>query len=103
MKEIDRAWNGAATFAVGLGDGEAGRRDRGAAVFEIENLSSKPAGIIRARYTGWAPDYFRGGVEIVAKGRLASDGTLEVMPDGIMTKGPSNEAGAYRVDACHPR
>jgi len=57
--------------------------------FDVENKPSRPHAVIRARYTGLVPDTFKARAEIVAKGRLASDGTLEVEPDGIMAKCPS--------------
>ncbi|HMF44859.1 MAG TPA: cytochrome c maturation protein CcmE [Polyangia bacterium] len=46
------------------------------------------------RYTGWVPDAFRSNTEIIADGRLAGLGRLEVVPDGIIVKCP----GKYDPD-----
>jgi len=57
--------------------------------FWIEGRPDRPSAVIAARYTGTLPDCFRTGSEIVARGRLAPDGSLEIEPDGIMAKCPS--------------
>jgi cytochrome c-type biogenesis protein CcmE len=57
--------------------------------FWIEGRPDRPSAVIGARYTGSLPDCFHSGSEIVAQGRLAEDGTLDIEPDGIMAKCPS--------------
>ena len=42
-----------------------------------------------ASYRGLVPDTFKSGAEVVATGKIAADGTLAVVPDGIMAKCPS--------------
>jgi cytochrome c-type biogenesis protein CcmE len=44
--------------------------------------------VVPARYTGIVPDTFKGGSEVVLKGRLGPDG-FAVDPNGIMAKCPS--------------
>lgn len=44
--------------------------------------------VVSARYTGVVPDTFKGGAEVVVKGRLGPDG-FQVERDGIMAKCPS--------------
>jgi cytochrome c-type biogenesis protein CcmE len=56
--------------------------------FQMANERKGPW-VLNARYTGLIPDTFRSGAEIVAKGTLAADGWLEIVPDGIMAKCPS--------------
>ena len=44
--------------------------------------------VVRASYTGVVPDNFKGGTEVVLKGRLGPDG-FQVDPNGVMAKCPS--------------
>jgi len=44
--------------------------------------------VVPARYTGVVPDTFKGGAEVVLKGRLGPDG-FAVDKDGVMAKCPS--------------
>ena len=44
--------------------------------------------VVPARYTGVVPDTFKGGSEVVLKGRLGPDG-FTVDPNGVMAKCPS--------------
>ena len=44
--------------------------------------------VVQATYTGIVPDTFKGGSEVVLKGRLSATG-FEVEPDGVMAKCPS--------------
>ena len=53
--------------------------------FDVENNGK----IIRAYYTGIAPDTFKNDAEVVVKGALQPDGTFLVTEDGIMAKCPS--------------
>jgi cytochrome c-type biogenesis protein CcmE len=49
--------------------------------------------VVPATYTGVVPDTFKGGAEVVLKGRLGADG-FHVDPNGVMAKCPSKyEAG----------
>ena len=43
---------------------------------------------VPVRYTGVVPDTFKGGAEVVLKGRLGTDG-FTVDPNGVMAKCPS--------------
>jgi cytochrome c-type biogenesis protein CcmE len=53
--------------------------------FQIQNNGH----VVTASYTGVVPDTFKGGSEVVLKGRLGPDG-FEVNPhDGVMAKCPS--------------
>ncbi len=52
--------------------------------FQIENNGA----VVAARYTGVVPDTFKGGAEVVLKGRLGPDG-FAVDPNGVMAKCPS--------------
>ena len=53
--------------------------------FDVENNGK----VIRAYYTGIAPDTFKNEAEVVIKGTLQPDGTFIVNKDGIMAKCPS--------------
>lgn len=53
--------------------------------FEVHNNGK----VIRASYTGIAPDTFKDDSEVVVKGTLQPDGTFLVVEDGIMAKCPS--------------
>ena len=53
--------------------------------FDVENKGK----VIRAYYTGIAPDTFKNDAEVVIKGTLQPDGTFHVNEDGIMAKCPS--------------
>ena len=44
--------------------------------------------VLPASYTGVVPDTFKGGAEVVLKGRLGPDG-FHVDPNGVMAKCPS--------------
>lgn len=44
--------------------------------------------VVPASYTGIVPDTFKGGSEVVIKGRLGPDG-FQVDPGGVMAKCPS--------------
>ena len=52
--------------------------------FEIQNKGQ----VVQASYTGVVPDTFKGGSEVVLKGRLGPHG-FEVAPNGVMAKCPS--------------
>lgn len=52
--------------------------------FQIHNKGQ----VMNASYTGVVPDTFKGGSEVVLKGRLGPHG-FEVNPDGVMAKCPS--------------
>ena len=52
--------------------------------FQIKNGDA----VVRATYTGIVPDTFKGGSEVVLKGRLGPDG-FAVQKDGVMAKCPS--------------
>jgi cytochrome c-type biogenesis protein CcmE len=53
--------------------------------FQIQNNGK----VIDAHYMGLVPDTFNDDSEVVCKGKLSSDGRLEVVPDGVMAKCPS--------------
>lgn len=53
--------------------------------FDVENNGK----VIRAYYTGIAPDTFKNDAEVVIKGALQADGSFLVNEDGIMAKCPS--------------
>lgn len=53
--------------------------------FDVENNGK----VIRAYYSGIAPDTFKDDAEVVIKGTLQPDGTFIVNEDGIMAKCPS--------------
>jgi len=52
--------------------------------FRVENNGK----VVQASYTGIVPDTFKGGSEVVLKGRLSPEG-FRVEPDGVMAKCPS--------------
>lgn len=52
--------------------------------FQVQNNGH----VVTARYTGVVPDTFRGGSEVVIKGRLGPDG-FHVDRNGVMAKCPS--------------
>ncbi len=61
--------------------------------FDVENNGK----VIRAYYTGIAPDTFKNDAEVVVRGTLRPDGTFHVVEDGVMAKCPSKyepKAGA---------
>ena len=61
--------------------------------FDVENNGK----VIRAYYTGIAPDTFKNDAEVVVRGTLKPDGTFHVVEDGVMAKCPSKyepKAGA---------
>ncbi len=60
--------------------------------FKIENNDA----VVNASYTGVVPDTFKGGSEVVLRGRLASDG-FHVQRDGVMAKCPSKYQPATTV------
>ena len=45
--------------------------------------------VVSAHYVGLVPDTFKDDAEVVCKGRLTADNTLEVVPDGVLAKCPS--------------
>jgi cytochrome c-type biogenesis protein CcmE len=45
--------------------------------------------VVQATYTGVVPDNFKGGSEVVLRGRLSRDGFAVQPKDGIMAKCPS--------------
>ena len=57
--------------------------------FRMESRSDRPPATLEVRYDGLVPDTFRSGAEIIAKGTLVRDGSLDVEPDGIMAKCPT--------------
>ena len=69
--------------------------------FKIESRAPRPHAVISATYSGLVPDTFKSGAEVVAKGTLNGENTLDVVPDGIMAKCPSkyeaDKAGAARA------
>ena len=54
--------------------------------------------VVPARFTGVVPDNFKGGAEVVLKGRLAHDG-FDVDPNGVMAKCPSKYQAASPAGA----
>ena len=52
--------------------------------FEVESNGK----VVQAKYTGVVPDAFKGGAEVVLKGRLGPHG-FEVDRNGVMAKCPS--------------
>jgi len=61
--------------------------------FQMKNRYDRPPAVIQTRYTGSLPAAFRSGIEIVANGTLAADGSLDVIPDGIWVKCPGKYDG----------
>ena len=61
--------------------------------FRIEGHPGRLPAVIQVRYTGSLPDAFRPGIEVAARGKLAADGSLDVEPDGILTRCPSSYRG----------
>jgi cytochrome c-type biogenesis protein CcmE len=57
--------------------------------FKIQSRKDRPPATILANYEGLVPDTFKSGAEVIAKGSLAADNHLDVVPDGIMAKCPS--------------
>ncbi|HKY22606.1 MAG TPA: cytochrome c maturation protein CcmE [Vicinamibacterales bacterium] len=53
--------------------------------FKVENKGS----VVHAAYTGILPDTFKDEAEVVLKGRLVSDSSFQVEPNGVMAKCPS--------------
>jgi cytochrome c-type biogenesis protein CcmE len=71
--------------------------------FKIESRPPRPHAVISAGYTGLVPDTFKSGAEVVAKGMLGPNDTLDVVPDGIMAKCPSKyEAGKVTAKVDDP-
>jgi len=62
--------------------------------FQIQNNGK----VVPARFTGVVPDNFKGGAEVVLKGRLAHDG-FDVDPNGVMAKCPSKYQAASPAGA----
>jgi cytochrome c-type biogenesis protein CcmE len=50
--------------------------------------------VMQARYTGVVPDTFKADAEVVVKGKLGSDGVIDVERDGITAKCPSKYEAA---------
>jgi cytochrome c-type biogenesis protein CcmE len=57
--------------------------------FQIQNNGK----VVQASYTGVVPDTFKGGSEVVLKGRLGPKG-FSVDPNGVMAKCPSKYQAA---------
>jgi cytochrome c-type biogenesis protein CcmE len=57
--------------------------------FEVEHNGKT----LRVHYLGIVPDTFKDGSEVVCKGQLGVDGTLEVSSGGVMAKCPSKYDG----------
>jgi len=57
--------------------------------FQVQNKGK----VVNARYTGIVPDTFKGGSEVVIKGRLDGDRFL-VEANGVMAKCPSKYEAA---------
>lgn len=57
--------------------------------FQVQNKGQ----MIPVRYTGVVPDTFKGGAEVVLKGRL-TEGHFDVEPNGVMAKCPSKYEAA---------
>jgi len=53
--------------------------------FQVQNNGK----VVPVRYTGVVPDTFKGGAEVVLKGRLDSSGGFLVDANGVMAKCPS--------------
>ena len=53
--------------------------------FKVENNGH----VVHASYTGILPDTFKDEAEVVLKGRLTTEGSFEVAPNGVMAKCPS--------------
>ena len=53
--------------------------------FNVENNGK----VIKAIYTGIAPDTFKDDSEVVVRGKLSSDGTFHVVPDGVFGVQPN--------------
>jgi cytochrome c-type biogenesis protein CcmE len=49
--------------------------------FEMESCEPRPCATLKVHYTGWVPDTFVSGNEIIAKGSLDADCRLRVVPD----------------------
>jgi cytochrome c-type biogenesis protein CcmE len=63
--------------------------------FQMESCEPRPCATLEVHYTGWVPDTFVSGNEIIARGMLDGDGRLQVVPDGIMAKCPSKYEAGY--------
>ena len=60
--------------------------------FEVESNGK----VVQAKYTGVVPDTFKGGAEVVLKGRLGPHG-FEVDRNGVMAKCPSKYEAAKKT------
>ena len=60
--------------------------------FEVQSNGK----VVRARYTGVVPDTFKGGAEVVLKGRLGPHG-FDVERNGVMAKCPSKYEAEKKV------
>jgi len=69
--------------------------------FKLETRAPRAPGTIMAMYKGIVPDTFKSGAEVVASGKLAPDGHLDVSADGIMAKCPSKYEAA-QTQGGHP-
>ena len=78
------------------------RRGTGDYRFHLGSRWDRPPAIMQVRYSGVLPDLFRSDAEIVAKGWLAADGSLDVVPDGIMARCPSKYVGPRWPRDCLP-
>jgi cytochrome c-type biogenesis protein CcmE len=70
--------------------------------FRLGSRPERPPAVIRARYSGVLRDLFGENKEIVAKGWLAADGSLDIVPDGIMARCPSKYDGPPGPPDCLP-
>jgi len=61
--------------------------------FWMEGRSERPSAVIQTHYIGKLPDAFRSGSEIIATGTLSYDGSLNIQPNGILTRCPSTYDG----------
>lgn len=61
--------------------------------FRIESQPPRPTAQLRSDYFGLLPDRFQPGVDVVLQATLTDGDTLEVVPDGIMTRCPSKYQG----------
>ena len=52
--------------------------------FAIQGLKRQVDAVLEARYTGLTSDSLKAGDFIVARGKLAADGVLDLVEDGIM-------------------
>jgi cytochrome c-type biogenesis protein CcmE len=67
--------------------------------FKIQTRPDRPTqAVVAATYEGLVPDTFKGGAEVVVRGKLTPENTVAIIPDGIMAKCPSK----YEADKAKP-